>query len=134
MSVPFELGLLTFGLTPHGWGKYRYCLDHESGRIGVTSSRRLLALRIPARAEFLQVRGPGGTVTHFEELLGPLVENLAFSVARMTCSATSSPWSSAPKTCRLRVLGQRLHDVRGGPGLHRLRLRLESHPARRRPN
>ena len=76
MTVPFELGPLTFGLAPHGWGKYRYCLDHESGRIGFTSSRRLPALRIQPRAEFLQARGPGGTVTHFEELLGPLVENL----------------------------------------------------------
>jgi len=83
MAVPFELGPLTFGLAPHGWGKYRYCLDHESGRIGFTSSRRLPALRIQPRAECLQARGPGGTVTHFEELLGPLVENLAFSVARI---------------------------------------------------
>ncbi len=83
MALPFELGPLTFGLAPHGWGKYRYCLDHESGRIGFTSSRRIPALRIRPRAEFLQARGPGGTVTHFEELLGPLVENLAFSVARI---------------------------------------------------
>jgi hypothetical protein len=31
VPVPFELGSLTFGLAPHGWGKYRYCLDHETG-------------------------------------------------------------------------------------------------------
>ena len=37
VPVPFELGSLTFGLAPHGWGKYRYCLDHETGRIGFTS-------------------------------------------------------------------------------------------------
>ena len=41
VPVPFELGPLTLGLAPHGWGKYRYCLDHETGRIGFTSSRRL---------------------------------------------------------------------------------------------
>lgn len=29
VPVPFELSPLTFGLAPHGWGKYRYCLDHE---------------------------------------------------------------------------------------------------------
>ena len=41
VPVPFELGPSLFGLAPHGWGKYRYCLDHETGRIGFTSSRRL---------------------------------------------------------------------------------------------
>ena len=41
VPVPFELGPSRFGLAPHGWGKYRYCLDHETGRIGFTSSRRL---------------------------------------------------------------------------------------------
>jgi hypothetical protein len=83
MAVPFELGPLTFGLAPHGWGKYRYCLDHESGRIGFTSSRRLPCLRVQPRAEFLQVLGPEGVVQHFEELLEPVVENLGFSVARI---------------------------------------------------
>jgi hypothetical protein len=32
-----------------------------------------------------------------------------------------------------RVPGQRLHDVRGGPGLHRFRLRLEAHPTHQCP-
>ena len=44
LPVPFELGSLTFGLAPHGWGKYRFCLDHESGRIGFTSSTKLPAV------------------------------------------------------------------------------------------
>ena len=46
VPVPFELGPLTLGLAPHGWGKYRYCLDHETVRIGFTSSRRLPSVRI----------------------------------------------------------------------------------------
>src|SRR5580658_8140421 len=83
MRVPFELGPLTFGLAPHGWGKYRYCLDHESGRIGFTSSTKLPAVRIQPRAEFLHSLGPMATVRHFDELLRPLVDRLGFSVARI---------------------------------------------------
>ncbi len=83
IPVPFGLGELTFGLAPHGWGKYRYCLEHESGRIGFTKSARLPAIRVQPRAEFLQVRGPAGTVAHFDSLLRPVVEHLGFSVARV---------------------------------------------------
>ena len=50
LPVPFELGPLTFGLAPHGWGKYRFCLDHESGRIGFTPSTKLPAARVQPRA------------------------------------------------------------------------------------
>jgi len=50
LRVPFELGPLTFGLAPHGWGKYRFCLDHESGRIGFTPSTKLPAARVQPRA------------------------------------------------------------------------------------
>jgi hypothetical protein len=83
IQVPFELGPLTFGLAPHGWGKYRYCLEHESGRIGFTKSARLPAIRVQPRAEFLQTHGPAGVVAHFDSLLRPVVENLGFSVARV---------------------------------------------------
>jgi hypothetical protein len=83
MPVPFELGPLTFGLAPHGWGKYRFCLDHECGRIGFTSSTRLPAARIQPRAEFLHALGPAGTVRHFDELLRPLMDRLVFTVARI---------------------------------------------------
>ncbi len=83
LPVPFELGGLTFGLTPHGWGKYRFCLDHESGRIGFTSSTKLPALRIQPRAEFLHSLGPAGTVRHFDELLRPEMDRLVLSVARI---------------------------------------------------
>jgi hypothetical protein len=83
LPVPFELGPLTFGLAPHGWGKYRFCLDHESGRIGFTSSTKLPAVRIQPRAEFLHSLGPAGTVRHFDDLLRPLVDRLGLSVARI---------------------------------------------------
>ena len=83
VPVPFELGPLTFGLAPHGWGKYRYCLDHETGRIGFTSSRRLPSVRIQPRAEFLHAVGPEETVRHFADLVRPFIEGLVLSVARL---------------------------------------------------
>src|SRR5271154_5180335 len=55
VPVPFVLGPLTLGLTPHGWGKYRYCLDHETGRIGFTPSR--------ARPALVRGGGPPGRPT-----------------------------------------------------------------------
>ena len=81
--VPFELGDLVLGLAPHGWGKYRFCLDHGTGRIGFTASRRLPTVRIQPRAEFLHAAGPEGTVRHFAEILRPFVEGLVLSVARL---------------------------------------------------
>ena len=81
--VPFELGELTLGLAAHGWGKYRFCLDHETGRIGFTASRRLPSVRIQPRAEFLHAVGPEGTVRHFDQLLRPFVEDMVLSVARL---------------------------------------------------
>ncbi len=83
VPVPFELGPLTFGLAPHGWGKYRYCLDHETGRIGFTASRRLPTVRIQPRAEFLHSVGPQETVRHFNDLVRPFIEGLVLSVARL---------------------------------------------------
>ena len=83
VPVPFELGPLTLGLAPHGWGKYRYCLDHETGRIGFTASRRLPSVRIQPRAEFLHSVGPQETVRHFADLVRPFIEGLVLSVARL---------------------------------------------------
>ena len=31
LAAPVEIGPLEFSLAPHGWGKYRYCLDHPIG-------------------------------------------------------------------------------------------------------
>ena len=83
VPVPFELGPLTMVLAPHGWGKYRYCLDHETGRIGFTSSRRLPSVRVQPRAEFLHAVGPEETVRHFADLVRPFIEGLVLSVARL---------------------------------------------------
>jgi hypothetical protein len=64
-------------------GEYRYCLDHECGRLGFTASNRLPSVRVQPRAPFLHSLGPVATVRHFKELPSPYVEGLGLSVARI---------------------------------------------------
>lgn len=33
IPIPFELGGEDFGLAPHGWGAYRFCLEHPDVRM-----------------------------------------------------------------------------------------------------
>ena len=58
--APCEIGQHTFGIVPHGWGKYRFCLDHQMARIGFSTSRHLPTVRVQPRSEFLHAIGPGG--------------------------------------------------------------------------
>jgi len=43
-AVPCGIGPLVFALRRHPWGKYRCCLEHPTGRVGFTSSDRLLPI------------------------------------------------------------------------------------------
>jgi hypothetical protein len=83
LAAPVEVGPLTFSLAPHGWGKYRYCLDHPIGRIGATSSSFLPALRVQPRSEFIHAVGPAQAVSTFKNLLRPLCSELGFGVSRL---------------------------------------------------
>jgi hypothetical protein len=83
LAAPVEVGPLTFSLAPHGWGMYRYCLDHPIGRIGATSSSFLPALRVQPRSEFIHAVGPTQAVATFENLLRPLCSELGFGVSRL---------------------------------------------------
>ena len=49
-----------------GFGKYRYCLEHESAQIGLTTSDRLPTMRVQARAGFLHGVGPRAALTFLE--------------------------------------------------------------------
>ena len=58
LAAPVDVGPLTFSLAPHGWSKYRYCLEHPIGRVGATSSTFIPALRVQPRSEFIHAVGP----------------------------------------------------------------------------
>jgi hypothetical protein len=83
LTAPVDVGPLTFSIAPHGWGMYRYCLDHPLGRVGATPSAHLPAIRVQPRSEFIHAVGPTQAVTTFENLLPPLCSELSFGASRI---------------------------------------------------
>ena len=94
-SAPCQIGGLWFGIAPHGWGKYRFCLDHPMARLGFTESRHLPAVRIQPRAEFLHAVGPGSLLVSLRELLEPTLGPLRFSVSRLDLFTDVQGWALA---------------------------------------
>lgn len=78
-----ELGSLSFTIAGHGFGKYRYSLDHPIGRVGCSPSGHLPPLRIQPRSEFLHGIGPTGTVAVFGDVLAPFCHGLRLAVSRI---------------------------------------------------
>ena len=91
-AVPFAVGGTEFSLEPHGWGKYRFCLRHRHGQVGITPSLSLPALRVQPRAEFLHGAGALGAVEWFEGILGQAVGPLRFGVSRLDLHADWQGW------------------------------------------
>jgi len=91
--APCQIGDLTFGITPHGWGKYRFCLDHEMARIGFSISRRLPTVRIQPRSRFLHAVGPEAAVRAVYELLNNELSRLRLWVNRVDLFADWQGWS-----------------------------------------
>jgi hypothetical protein len=63
------LGGVDFDVAPHAFLRYRYSLDHPYGRIGITTSDSLPAIRVQPRTEFLQGSGPRTALEWFREVL-----------------------------------------------------------------
>jgi hypothetical protein len=83
LPATLHLGPLPFAVAAQGWGKYRYCLEHPIGQVGMTSSRHLPAVRIQPRSEFLHAVGPDKVVAVFGQLLAEHTVGLQFSVSRV---------------------------------------------------
>lgn len=91
-SIPFEFGGVEFGIAPHAFGKYRFCLDHRYGRVGLTPSRTLPAIRVQPRAEFLHGFGPRTAVEWFGEMLAIDCGPVRFGVNRLDLHADFQGW------------------------------------------
>ena len=91
-GAPCEIGEHTFGIAPHGWGKYRFCLDHNMARIGFSTSRHLPTVRIQPRSEFLHAVGPGAAVATLREMLEPELGQLRFWVNRVDLFVDWQGW------------------------------------------
>ena len=92
---PFQFGSEEMTLAPHGWGKYRYCLQHPYGRIGITLSSRLPSIRIQPYAEFLHGAGPQGVVDWFRSLLQEECGHVMLTVTRLDIFADFQGWNLA---------------------------------------
>ena len=90
--VPCDIGGTYFGLAAHGWGKYRFCLDHPMARIGFSTSRHLPAVRVQPRAEYLHAESPEAVVATLRALLEPDLGDVHFSVSRVDLFADWQGW------------------------------------------
>ena len=79
-------------VAPHGWGKYRYCLDHPSARIGLTVSQHLPSVRVQFRSEHLHAIGPERAVAALPALVDPFATDVAYAVARLDLYADWQGW------------------------------------------
>jgi hypothetical protein len=86
------LGEVTFGLAPHGWGRYRYLACHEMGRIGFSTTGHLPVVRIQPRAELLHAVGPAAAVAGFAELLEGCCVELHLAVNRIDLFSDWQGW------------------------------------------
>lgn len=93
ISIPFELGGEDFGLAPHGWGAYRFCLEHPDVRIGVSTSKQRPAIRVQPRSQYLHTVGPAGAVARVRRTVGAEVGDLSLSVSRLDLYADFSGWA-----------------------------------------
>jgi hypothetical protein len=91
-AAPCEIGQQTFGIAPHGWGKYRFCLDHHMARIGFSTSRHLPTVRIQPRSEFLHAVGPRAAVATLREMLEAELGQFTLWVNRVDLFADWQGW------------------------------------------
>jgi hypothetical protein len=89
---PIWLGHTQFEVAPRSFGRYRYCLVHENGRVGVTASTVLPALRIQPRAEFLHGVGAKAAAQWFEAQLESVCGAIELSVTRLDLHADFQGW------------------------------------------
>lgn len=89
---PFQFGDVEMTMEAHGWGKYRYCLTHHYGQLGVTLSSRLPTFRIQPYAEFLHGAGPQGVVDWFRDLIESECGFVLLTVTRLDLFADFQGW------------------------------------------
>ena len=90
--VPFEFGGVEFAIAPHGFGRYRFCLVHKNGRIGVGTSSKLPTFRIQPVAEFLHGVSPAAALLWFRQLLEAECDEVVLSVSRLDVFCDVERW------------------------------------------
>ncbi|MDA8265448.1 MAG: hypothetical protein M0T79_08940 [Actinomycetota bacterium] len=86
------VGGVDFDVASHGMGRYRYCLTHRYGQVGVSPSTRLPALRVQPRTEFLHGAGVREACDWFMRLLSAEVGACVFTVNRIDLYGDFQGW------------------------------------------
>ena len=92
-SCRLPVGGVEFDVAPHGMGRYRYCLSHRYGQVGVSPSLHLPAFRVQPRTEFLHGSGVRDACGVFIELLSEEVGACVFTVSRVDLYVDTQGWS-----------------------------------------
>ena len=82
-TIPFDLGGECFGISPHAFGRYRYCLEHPDGRVGISPSHQLPAIRVQPRTAYLHTVGPEAAAARFHRVLEAECGEVFFHVSRI---------------------------------------------------
>lgn len=90
--VTFEFGGTEVLMAPHAFGRYHFCLIHQYGRIGITTSPVLPTFRIQPLAEFLHGSGPRAATAWFHSLLEEERHLVQLSVSRIDLFADFQGW------------------------------------------
>jgi hypothetical protein len=86
-SVPFEMAGEDWLVANHGFHKYRFCLQHPYGQVGISPSEALPTLWVQPRAEFIHAAGPRVVADWFDDVLGYEFGAIRWSVNRLDLHA-----------------------------------------------
>lgn len=85
--VDASLGGYPVQVRGHGWGKYRYCVEHQLAKLGITPSTTLPAVRIQPTSLALHSLGPAGTVLWVRNVLDAAGIDARLQVSRLDLHA-----------------------------------------------
>jgi hypothetical protein len=91
-EVPFEPLSDEFRVAPSGMGRYRFCLRHPHGQIGLTDSSALPPLWVQVRAGFLHAVGPRVAVEWFSDLAASLGSVPLWTTSRLDLFCDTQGW------------------------------------------
>ena len=118
-GLPCFLGGEEFRIAPHAFGKYRFCLIHTFGRVGLTASEKLPAIRIQPKAEFLHGAGAAGMVNFFRNILEQEFGPTLLTVSRIDLHSDWQGWALGGDDRHRIALGDALslldHFARAAP-------------------
>ena len=93
VTVPFWLGGESYGMAPHAFGRYRFCIEHPDGRVGISPSYQLPAFRIQPRSGYLHTVGAAAAAVRFQRLLEAECGEVFFSVSRIDLYVDVEGWN-----------------------------------------